>query len=307
MSTNRPPQLVMMAAGMSRRFGTLKQLDVLESCDHSLPEFVLHDAISAGFHRIIIVVRDEIRAAMESFYTPRFSHRAELCFVSQSLDDIPSGIQPSHGRSKPWGTAHAVLAARDCIDAPFATVNSDDFYGRSALANLYKALSTTTQDSQFFLVSYALQNTLSEFGPVSRALCKTNKGSLTHLEEHPKLTQKGHYIASLDAGGREIARFTGKEPVSMNLYGLGPLFLEYAWHSFAYFLQEGTTRPEEVEFLLPAVMQSMIQEKKASVQLIPCSETWFGMTYPQDRPLVATKLSALQNLGTYTDMLRLTQ
>ncbi len=302
MSTNQSPQLVLMAAGQSSRFGVLKQLDVLTACGHTLPEFLLYDGILAGFKRIIVIVNETIREAMEAYYAPRISSRVDLKFVSQSLTDIPPGIDSFAERAKPWGTAHAILAARHLIDAPFATVNCDDFYGRKAFADLYQALATLNQNDQFFLVSYELSKTLSSFGPVSRALCKLQNGKLTYLEEHLKIAQEQDAIISRGADDEIIAKFSGNEPVAMNLYGLPPTFCEYAWEAFAQFLTETVPSHSNAEFLLPEVIQEMITKQLASMDLIPCSESWFGMTYASDRPLVEKRLSALQKEGFYPDM-----
>ncbi len=295
------PQLILMGAGMSRRFGVLKQLDVLEACGNSLPEFIIDDAISAGFERICIVVRKEILQAMESFYAPRFGHRVDLRFVCQTLDDLVD-TSILHTRTKPWGTAHAVLAARKYIDAPFATANSDDYYGPAAFKTLYTSLASNHDKDKFFLMGYKLMNTLSPFGPVSRALCTHNGSQLDTLVEHTRLQQEHSEVISLDEQNKKIASFTGDELVSMNLYGLSPQFLDYAETLFSEFLNDARGNLEEKEFLLPGVIQQMITENRATVDLLSCEEQWFGMTYPQDRPYVEKNLLALKKQGMYADI-----
>lgn len=294
----RPLSLVVMAAGMGSRFGGLKQLAGFGPGNHTLLEYSLHDAIQAGFTRAVFVIRRDIEAAFRESVLSRFEHKLACQCVFQELKDLPAGHQPPEDRRKPWGTGQAVLAARDAIDGPFAVINADDLYGHDAFHQLANFFATDAAD-RYALVAYQLERTLSENGKVSRGLCACDaSGQLVSVTEHTAIArdETGHILS----GNGE--RFTGTEPVSMNLWGFTPKVFTSLQAQFENFLsQQGSTMT--AEFYLPSAIDHDLKAGKASATLLTTTSQWHGVTYPEDRDSVSDAVAALIRQGSYPKQL----
>lgn len=299
------PTLLVLAAGMGSRYGGVKQIDPVGPSGEAIIDYSVYDAIEAGFDRVVFVVREAIREDVQQFFHGKFEGRIELSFVNQDLQDVPASFAVPPERTKPWGTAQAVLAARNVIKAPFAVINGDDFYGRPALVAMAEYLSTIPVDStDYAVVGYRLDSTLSEHGTVSRGIIsRDQEGWMTSIREHTRLAweQGGgaeHPVASLDGQSQVFARFTGSEPVSMNLFGFSPVAMSQMLDQFSRFLTEQGTDPT-AEFYIPYGVSRLLQAAKARMKVLDSDSQWFGVTYQEDRPYVVAQLAALTEQGVY--------
>lgn len=299
------PTLVVLAAGMGSRYGGVKQIDPLGPGGEAIIDFSIYDAIEAGFRRVVFVVREEIHEDVKDFFRGKFDDRLETVFVNQRTDDVPRGFSVPPERTKPWGTAHAVLAARKVVKEPFAVINGDDFYGRSALTAMADYLRQCPVDCRdYAMMGYRLDRTLSEHGTVSRGVVEEDAhGWLTGIREHTRLQWDRHAgleypVASLDEEGRVLGRFTGGEPVSMNLFGFTPAAMDQFREQFEGFLshqgEEG-----KAEFYIPYAMSRLIFSGEARMKVLRSDAQWFGVTYQEDRPAVVKRLVELVEGGVY--------
>jgi UTP-glucose-1-phosphate uridylyltransferase len=288
------PTLVVLAAGMGSRYGGVKQIDPVGPAGQAIIDYSVYDAIRAGFDRVVFVIRTEIEEDVKEFFAGKFDTRINVAFVLQQLTDIPEGRVVPANRQKPWGTAHAVLAARKVVDAPFAVINADDFYGHNAFITANEYLSSIeTTSTDYALIGYRLDTTLSEHGSVSRGIVSRDKEHwLTDVEEHTRIkaTQKG--IVSVGEGDIERARFDGSELVSMNLWGFSPVAMSLMWSLFDEFLESRSEEPK-AEFYIPYAVNQMTLRGEARCKVIETSSRWFGVTYPQDR---AAAVASIRNL-----------
>ncbi len=292
--------LVVLAAGMGSRYGGLKQLDQLGPSGETIMDYSVFDAVRAGFNQIIFVIRKDFEAEFRAKVASRYEGHIEVKFAFQKLDDLPGGFTVPAGREKPWGTGHAVYAARNVIDSPFAVINADDFYGADSYRQLAKYLldPPQTQAIRGCIAAFILNNTLSENGSVSRGICSGDaRGNLAKVVENTKIFRRdGKIISSYDDGTEAI--FTGQELVSMNSWGFMPEILGELENHFCEFLR---ARGNELksEFYLPALVDQLIHEGKAEIALRQSSDSWFGVTYREDRPLVQQALQKLVESGKY--------
>ncbi len=299
------PTLLVLAAGMGSRYGGVKQIDPVGPSGEAIIDFSIYDAIQAGFDRVIFVVRQEIQEDVREFFRGKFDDRLRIDFVNQDLQDVPKGFEVPSERGKPWGTAQAVLAARKRIDAPFAVINGDDFYGRPALVAMADYLQACPADgTDYAMVGYRLDRTLSEHGTVSRGIvAATDEGWMTAIKEHPRLgweRQKGvdYPVASYNDDQAILARFTGEEPVSMNLFGFTPAAIDQLRTQFARFLEDRGDDPK-AEFYIPYAVSRLIQASEARMKVLKADSEWFGVTYQEDRPAVVARLAALTQAKEY--------
>lgn len=299
------PTLLVLAAGMGSRYGGVKQIDPVGPSGEAIIDYSVYDAIEAGFDRVVFVVREAIREEVQQFFHGKFEGRVRLSFVNQELQDVPKSFTVPDARTKPWGTAQAVLAARREIKAPFAVINGDDFYGRPALTAMAEYLSTLPADStDYAVVGYRLDNTLSEHGTVSRGvIARDSEGWMTGIREHTRLAWEHgggaeHPVASLDDQSQVFARFTGSEPVSMNLFGFTPAAMNQLWDQFSRFLTEQGADPK-AEFFIPYGVSRLLQAGKARMKVLESDSQWFGVTYQDDRPFVVGQLAELTKAGMY--------
>lgn len=290
--------LVILAAGLSSRYGRLKQLDPLGPNGEALLDYTLYDARAAGFDHVVFIVRPEIEGQMRAHFE-RLSHVVRVDYVHQRLDDVPLGVEINAQRVKPWGTGQAVLAVKPVVHQPFAVLNADDFYGRGAievLAHFLKGVGP--HDALACLVGYVLRETLSVHGSVSRGVCETDaEGWVRHLVEMKQLRAEGAGIPGVSDSG--VPRtFTGAEPVSMNCWGFTPRVLEGLQMRFEQFVREHG-RALDREFILSGAIDEMVQTGQLRLRALPTTERWFGMTNPADRDVVAAELLALHRAGAY--------
>lgn len=290
-----------MAAGMGSRYGGIKQIDGFGPNGETIMEYSLFDAIRSGFGKIVFVVRDEIREAVEAIFRPKLEGRAEIHFVIQSLDRF---VPPGYGkveRSKPWGTTHAMLCGKDVIKEPFAVINADDFYGREAFASLAKFFETAPPDHHA-MVGYTLRNVLSDHGSVSRGVAEVRDpdGFLQTLNELTKIVRvDGHIFSKESTGDREL---NPELPVSMNCWGFQPGVFGIAESLFHEFVARNINNPS-AEYYIALLVNELIRQKRGRVKILPGGKTWFGVTYKEDKEEVSSKIKALVQQGEYPQKL----
>lgn len=295
------PSLLILAAGMGSRYGGLKQVDRFGPSGETIIEYSIYDAILAGFGDIVVVIRKEFLNDFKEDILKDAGRKVNLTFVFQDLFNIPGDFTVPADREKPWGTGHAVLSARDAIQAPFAVINADDFYGAESYQIMYDFLSQEYETEVYCIVDYLLDHTLSESGAVSRGICEIDdNGYLTQIIEHKKIEKTGGSIISNTGDGQVI--FTGSERVSMNLMGFRPHFMQILEEKFYTFLENDLTTANS-EFYLPMVVNEAIASAFAKVKALPTKEKWFGVTYREDKTGVVNNIRNLISLGRYPENL----
>ena len=294
------PTLLVLAAGMGSRYGGVKQIDPVGPSGEAIIDYSIYDAIQAGYDRVVFVVRKEIEADVRDFFAGKFPSHVKVDYVHQELSDVPGGYPVPAERTKPWGTAHAVLAARDVIDAPFAVINGDDFYGRDALTTMSAYLQTLSANgTDYAMVGYLLNKTLSDHGTVSRGIVSHDQeGWLQSIVEHTKLEARDGKVASLSDDGEVHTWFTGEEPTSMNLFGFTPNAMDQFMAEFSSFLDQFGTQPKS-EFYIPYAMNQLKEKGLARMTVLRSDAEWFGVTYREDRPGVVERIAALVDAGEY--------
>jgi NDP-sugar pyrophosphorylase family protein len=282
------PTLLVLAAGRGSRYGGLKQIDPVGPSGETVLDYAVFDAVRAGFGRVVFVIRRDFEEAFRSAVTSKYEGRVEVGFVYQSLDELPPGCEAPAGRERPWGTGHAVWCARSALDGPFAVINADDFYGAGSFS-LLAAFLGRAQGTRFAMVGFRLDRTLSENGTVSRGVCRASGGSLVSITEEPA-------IARSDVGpGR---RFTGGETVSMNCWGFTPAIFPGLESGLRAFLKARGSDPR-AELYIPVAVSDLISAGAASVEVLPGSDSWFGITYREDRGPVSEAIGELVRSGRY--------
>jgi NDP-sugar pyrophosphorylase family protein len=289
-----------MAAGLGSRFGGLKQLDPVGPSSEIMIDYSIYDAIRAGFSKVVFVIRKDIESAFHETVGARFSSRVAVDYVFQELDSLPPGSAPPPGRTRPWGTAQAVLVAANAIHTPFAVINADDFYGAHSFRLLTQHLNSNSPD--YAMVAFPLRNTLSPFGTVSRGICELDSsGFLRSIVERTGIAPDGQHARNTDPDGH-ITPLAGGELVSMNLWGFTPaIFPELrAW--FARFLAQHAN-DLTAEAYLPSFVNDLITTGSARVRVLQTPDPWFGITYREDLPRVAASIRALIAAGHYPERL----
>ena len=287
--------LLVMAAGMGSRYGSLKQLDEVGPNGETIIDYSVYDAIEAGFNKVVFIIRQDFRDLFKEKISDKYTDKINIEIVYQSLHDLPQNFTCPIGREKPWGTGHAILAARSVISEPFAAINGDDFYGRESfniIADYY-----SKNQTGFTMAAFQLDKTLSDFGTVSRGLCDVNKNKLATVIETHDLKKVNNNI-SFD---REI-NLNGKEPVSMNMWGFTPVLFNYLQTMFNEFLNKNNKNLKS-EFLIPTVVNDLIQQNLEDVHVLRTGAQWFGVTYKEDKSLVNQQILKLIRAGLYPEKL----
>ena len=293
------PTLVIMAAGMGSRFGGLKQMTPVDEEGHFIIDFSLYDAYQAGFRRVAFIIKREIEQTFRETIGARMEKWFHVDYVYQELDRLPEGFAVPEGRKKPWGTAHAVACCRGVVEGPFAVINSDDFYGRGAYEAIFRFLTESEAPHHYAMLGYQLRNTVTEFGSVARGVCHVQDGMLLDITERTKIFKRGQDAAYTE-DGETFVPLSGDTQVSMNFWGFTPEILDEIWDAFPAFLAENLpVNPEKCEFYLPTFVGSRLAEKKVSVRVLPCMETWHGVTYKEDLDSVKSAIGALKREGKY--------
>ena len=299
------PVLVVMAAGMGSRYGGMKQIDPVGPCGQVIVDYSLYDARRAGFETVIFVIKHEIEEAFKAAIGDRVSRVMDVKYAFQQLDELPEGYTVPEGRVKPWGTCHAVLAAKPYIHGPFAVINADDYYGPEAFKVIYDHLSTHTDGEvyDYCMVSYLLKNTVSENGSVARGVCALNEDSTLHsVTERTRIETYEGGIHYTEDGGGSWTDLPGETPVSMNLWGFGESFVKEADRRFARWLDENLEKnPLKCEYFLPLVVSELIGEKKAAVKVLRSTDKWYGVTYREDKPVVVEAIAKKTADGLYPE------
>ena len=297
------PALVIMAAGMGSRFGGLKQMEPVDKEGHSIIDFSMYDAYRAGFRDLVFIIKCEHDALFRERIGSRMERFFHVSYVYQELTDIPDGCAVPEGRVKPWGTAQAVACCRNVLHGPFAVINSDDFYGRTAFQEIYDFLSGNDDPHRYAMVGYRVKNTVTKFGSVARGVCEVQNGLLTGITERTKIVQRGDEIAFTEDGEHYTA-LPGDTIVSMNIWGFTEQMVTEIWTRMpAFFRTDVAQNPLKSEFYLPVVVNQQLQEGTASVQVLPCEEVWHGVTYREDLPSVKEAICALKAAGVYEERL----
>jgi dTDP-glucose pyrophosphorylase len=296
------PELVVMAAGMGSRFGGLKQLEPVGPNGEKVMDYGLFDARRAGVERVVFVIRKSFEREFHQQVGSSYAKWMDVAYAFQDLDQVPAGFQRPEARTKPWGTAHAILAARSQVKAPFLAINADDFYGRGAFQLMTGFLAQPTAEEAYAMVAFRMANTLSDFGAVARGICEVNAaGLLTSVQEHTGLERCGDAVQEHTPGGA-TQRFTGLEPVSMNFWGFRPGIFAHLEERFARFLAARGQDPK-AEFYIPAVVDELINEGRATVRVLPTGDRWFGVTYREDKADVVARIRDLILAGEYPSAL----
>jgi NDP-sugar pyrophosphorylase family protein len=300
MTSASSPTLLVLAAGMGSRYGGLKQIDPVGPAGETIIDYSIFDALRAGFAKVVFVIRKDIEDAFRETVGSRFEKRIAVDYVFQSLDDIPSGFTVPAGRTKPWGTTQAILAAADAIHEPFAAINADDFYGAQGYRELAGHLTSGSQD--YAMVGFTLRNTLSDFGSVARGVCRVaGDDTLQTIIELTKIEREGNGARNTDAEGN-VTKLSGDEPVSMNMWAFLPRVFDQLRSSFEQFLEKKGS-DQKAECLIPTTVGDLVREGKARVKVLRTDDSWFGVTYREDRPRVIESVRALIAAGAYPEKL----
>lgn len=291
------PTLLILAAGAGSRYGGLKQLDAVGPNGETIMDYSVYDAVRAGFGKVVFVVRHSFRDEFERKIVSGYRKIAEVELVEQELDDLPPGFTLTPGREKPWGTGHALLMASKVIHTPFAVINADDFYGKNSFGVLASFLSKCAE-SEYSMVGFSLEKTLSESGTVSRGICTADKrGFLTGVEEHHNVKREadGIYGDGMDGVRRKLAE---ESPTSMNMWGFTPEIFNFGEKLFKEFLTASPTDLKS-EFYIPHIVNSAIEGNMATVKVLSTPDKWFGVTYKEDKSHVIEMISQMVERGEY--------
>jgi bifunctional N-acetylglucosamine-1-phosphate-uridyltransferase/glucosamine-1-phosphate-acetyltransferase GlmU-like protein len=296
----KKPTLLILAAGLGSRYGSLKQIDQFGPSGETIIDYSIYDAIQVGFGKIVFVIRENIEEEFKEVFYGKFSDKVEIDYALQELDKVPPGIAVPPDRVKPWGTGHAVMVAADKISTPFAVINADDFYGRKSFEIVYRQLMQFKNEKpECCIVGYKLKNTLSEFGHVSRGVCEVDEaGNLSKIVERTHIYHNNGSTYYVGNDGEKNS-MTAEEVVSMNLMGFSTPAFDYFKHQFKLFIK-GDLGDLKKEFYLPEVVSSMLHAKdKVPVKVLETPEQWFGVTYKEDKPIASKRLLELVEQGQY--------
>lgn len=296
------PTLLVLAAGMGSRYGSLKQMDGVGPNGEAIIDYSVYDAIRAGFGRVVFVIRHSFEKEFREVFSPeRFGGKIEVGYVFQELDNLPEGFSLPEGREKPWGTNHAVMMGAQEIDSPFAVINADDFYGKDSYQTVCDYLKTA-EPGNYCVMGYLVKNTLSDHGTVSRAECQVDaEGDLTSITERTTIERKADGKVYYTEGGKDYP-LDDDTPVSMNMFGFTPDYFAHSEEFFKSFLRENAANLKS-EFYIPTMVNELVKKGKARMKVLKTGSEWFGVTYKEDKPIVVAKIRALIDKGVYPEKL----
>lgn len=299
---NIKPTLLVLAAGIGSRYGGLKQMDQVGPSGETIIDYSIYDAMQAGFGKVVFVIREDIEKDFKEVFIDKLKDRIEVDYVFQHIDMVPKGVRFSSARKKPWGTGHAVIVAEQKINEPFAVINADDFYGGSSYRVMADFLTNSSDINEYSMVGYRLDRTLSDHGYVARGVCETNKESyLKIVTERTKIEKENNKIIFTDEDGTKTA-LTGSEIVSMNFWGFNTSVFNYLNKHFIKFMTENSSNPK-AEFFIPDMIADLIKKNTAKVKVLNTDESWFGVTYREDKPVVIESIRELVCKGVYPSKL----
>ncbi len=297
------PVLVIMAAGRGSRYGGLKQIDPVDDEGHIIMDFSMFDARKAGFEKVVFIIKKENEKDFRESVGDRISKYMEVSYVFQDVNDIPDGYAVPEGRTKPWGTGHAILSCRDVVDSSFAVINADDYYGAEAFKLIYDYLAAHGDDEKYryTMVGYKLGNTVTDNGHVARGICDMNEcGELVAIHERTRIEKRNGGIAYTEDDGETWIPVSEDTIVSMNMWGFTNSILKELKDRFPSFLDRGLEEnPVKCEYFLPAVVSGLLEEDKATVAVLASADKWYGMTYKEDKPVVAAAIQKMKDEGVY--------
>ena len=297
------PTLVILAAGMGSRFGGLKQITPVDDFGHTIIDFSLYDAYRAGFRKVVFIIKQALAEDFKTAVGRRMEKYFDVRYVCQELSMLPVGYSVPEGRVKPWGTAHAVLCSKAEVDEPFAVINADDVFGPSAFSALYDYLAEDRPETQHAMVAYLLKNTVTENGSVARGVCSVKDGCLTDVVERLRIEKRGDDAAYTEDGESWLP-LSGMTQVSMNCWGFERSMLDELEKRFPAWLDANlSTNPLKCEYFLPFVADALIKAGEGEVKVLPCHETWHGITYKEDMQSVVAAIAELRRNGVYPDAL----
>lgn len=295
------PTLLILAAGMGSRYGGIKQMDAFGPSGETIIDYSIYDAIKSGFGKVVFIIREDFSTEFKNIFESKLKGKIITEYVMQEMDSFTGGIKLPEGRSKPWGTAHAVLCAKNSIHEPFAVINADDFYGSDGFEKAATFLTTKVSPQTWCLIGYELSKTLSENGTVSRGVCQADAdGNLISIAERLKIYAEGNKIVYEENNVK--TELPPDTPVSMNFWGFHPDVFEYIQKLFQKFLKENVDNPK-AEFFIPIIGDAYIREQEGAIKVIPTSSQWFGVTYKEDAPSVKENIESLVESGVYPEKL----
>ena len=304
---DKKPVLVIMAAGMGSRYGGLKQIDGMGPNGEIIIDYSLYDAKRAGFEKVICIIKHEIEEDFKAIMNRGAAKHLDIEYAYQRLDDLPEGYEVPEGREKPWGTSHAIRAARDLVDSPFAVINADDYYGTEVYKTMYDYLSKAEDKDgvyDFSMMGYKLENTLTEAGTVARGVCVDKDGYLTEIEERLKIGWKDGKIAYTEDDGETWTEVPMGTTVSMNFFGFTPALMKELDDRFPAFLDKALKEhPLKGEYLIPRTVGDLVNEGKATVRILPSEDKWFGVTYHEDKEAFVKAINEKIKEGVYPENL----
>lgn len=299
----KKPILVIMAAGMGSRYGGLKQIDPVDAEGHKIIDFSLYDAKLAGFEKVVFLIKKEIEEDFKAAIGERIEQYMQVEYAYQELSKLPEGYTAPEGRVKPYGTGHAILCTRDVVDAPFAVINADDFYGRHAYKAIYDYLSTHADDEKYryTMVGYTLENTLTENGHVARGVCRTDENHhLVEITERTRIEKREGCAAFTEDDGETWTTLPEGCTVSMNMWGFTPSIFTELKDRFPKFLDENMEKnPLKCEYFLPSIVGELVGEDKAVVEVLKSEDRWYGVTYHEDKAVVEAAIADMKAQGLY--------
>ena len=299
----REPVLVIMAAGMGSRFGGLKQITSVDKKGHIIIDFSMYDAWKAGFRKVVFIIKHEIEADFKAVVGNRMEQYFDVKYVFQEVDKIPEGFSVPEGRTKPWGTAHAIACAKDAIDGPFAVLNADDYYGANAMTTIFNFLKEEHQPNEHAMVGYLVRNTVTDSGYVSRGVCTVKDGLLQEVTERTHIEKRGDDAAYTE-DGENYVDLPGDTIVSMNLWGFQHELLDEFVNGFPAFLEENLPKnPLKCEYFLPSVVNAQLQKGAGSIRVLPTKDVWYGVTYSEDLQSVVDAIEDLKAQKVYPEEL----